>query len=274
MNHVGGWRDGAGARPSDPDAGSRASGDSTRFRPDMTTSRTPSAAAAPLLRALSLGRRDPRAPERWLFRNLSLALPPREIVTLEGSTGSRRISPSDAPRSSRAGSGRSSRWCACSSPSPGSCCWTSPRPRWTPPPWRGSRRWFEGGSGAGAEGTAVRESRTVGGRGRTHTDPGPIGEADDEGPAAVLWCDARRSPGPSRRRPPPAAGPGIARDRGPVTALAAALQVQPGYIRLEAGQLALATALIVVNGAISLGLRLGIERELAVPRSAPWSSWP
>lgn len=49
-----------------------------------------------------------------------------------------------------------------------------------------------------------------------------------------------------------------------MTALAAALQAQPAYISPGAGQLALAAALILVNGVISVALRLGMEKELAV----------
>ncbi len=54
----------------------------------MSTPQADSRPAAPLLRATDLGRRDPEAPERWLFRRFSLALPPEEIVSLQGPTGS------------------------------------------------------------------------------------------------------------------------------------------------------------------------------------------
>ena len=40
--------------------------------------------------------------------------------------------------------------------------------------------------------------------------------------------------------------------------------MRPEYIDLTAGQIAVAAALIVINAAISLALRLGVERRLLV----------
>ncbi len=45
------------------------------------------------------------------------------------------------------------------------------------------------------------------------------------------------------------------------------------YLPLSAFDLAIAALLMAVNGAISFGFRLGLERSLAIAACAWWCSW-